>query len=275
MRGLVLSLLFHAGLVVAGIVYLPKAARIVEGARIVPIELVTVSSTTNIRAAAPDPEPEPEPDPEPEPEPPVDAPIEQPPAPVEDPTPAPETVAPEPEPVQPDPEPEIEPEPQPVAPEPDPEPEPQETPEVPAEDSFGDFLNNLDRDLSNESGTATPDEGARRSASGDGERMTATLRDLFHSQAYRCWRSVLDMPYPENLGVVVEVRLERDGTLASPPRVLDEARIRASGNPFWLTAAERGRAAVIECGPYSMPPENYSEWRLIEVNFSVDRDATR
>ena len=57
MRGLVLSLLIHAGILAAGLVYLPRAARVFEDTPIVPIELVTVADETNVRAAAPEPEP--------------------------------------------------------------------------------------------------------------------------------------------------------------------------------------------------------------------------
>ena len=60
MRGLVVSLVVHAGFIAAGVIYLPRAAQLLETTPYVPIELVTLAETTNVTAAAPEPEPEPE-----------------------------------------------------------------------------------------------------------------------------------------------------------------------------------------------------------------------
>ena len=60
MRALFVSLLIHAGIIAAGLIYLPKASQVMENTPIVPVQLVALSERTNVRAAAPDPEPEPE-----------------------------------------------------------------------------------------------------------------------------------------------------------------------------------------------------------------------
>ena len=274
MRGLVFSIFVHAAIIAGGMIYLPRAAHVYDTPLIVPVELVTLSDMTSVRASAPEPEEVEEAAIE-------DETIEDE---IIDPAPAPElepVIEPEVEFI--DTEPEVEPEAEPVVeeePEPEPEPEPvrpepqrvvQPRQETPAEPSLADLLGDLEREVADARTEAgAPDEGVQRRAVGDGARMTATLVDLMRAQTYRCWRTVADMPNPETLGVKVEVRLNRDGSLSAPPQVEDEGRIRASGNPFWQTAAERARAAVIECAPYQLPQESFSEWRLIEVNFQVD-----
>ena len=268
MRGLFVSLLVHGAVIGAGFVYLPRLASEVEEIPFIPIELVTVSNTTNIRAAAPEPEepveetppeeldledeivdPEPLP-PEPEPEPEVEP-------------------EPAPEPFEEDPEPE--PEPEPVEEEPpaaEPEPEPESEPEPPAEPSLADLLGDLEREVNDardESGAV--DDGTRRSSAGNGEDMTATLEAIMTEHIRRCWRISLDAPNPEELAVQVELSLNRDGTLAGAPRLSDPG-VRNSRNPYMRVAAERALTAAIDCQPYPLPPEDYSSWRQITATFT-------
>jgi len=266
--GFFFSVLLHAGVVASALVYFPAASRLASETVVIPIDLVTLSDTTNVRAARPEPEPETEPEPEdtaPEPE------LETQPE-----------ITPEPEPVLPEAEPEIippdpreEPEPEPVRPDPEPEPEPgpepEPEPEAPALD-----LNDLSRlvDRSRETRPANQGEAgeARRSA-GAGTAMTATLQAMAAGQIQRCVRSNADAPSNMDLAVVVQVRLERDGSLAAPPRLLEQRRVMNSTNPFLRVAGERALRAVIECAPYQLPAQNYQEWRLLEVN--VDTQARR
>lgn len=266
MRGLAFSLIIHAGILAAGLIYLPRAVQLVETAPIIPIDLVTVADTTNVRAAAPEPEPEPE----------EEEPVE------EEETIEDEIVDPEPEPVEPEPEPEPEPEvidiapeaeepdPDPVEPEPEPEPvreEPRE--EAPAEPDFFDQLDNLERTVADAQEDRAVDQAdRRRRAVGDGERNTATLQVILRNHLGRCWRNSLDAPNPDELSVEVTLRLNRDGTLSGPPRLTDQSRILASPNPYLRIAGERALRAASICAPYPLPPENYSEWRQITVNFS-------
>ncbi|WP_300540741.1 cell envelope integrity protein TolA [Maricaulis sp.] len=270
MRGVVLSLLVHAGILAAGLVYLPRAAQVFEDTPIVPVELVTVAERTNVRAAAPEPEPEPEeavedtvedeietPEPQPEPE--------------------PEPARAEPEPIDPEPEPEPEPaetQPEPVEEAPEPEPA-RETPPVRPEQrrdttpSLEDMLGNIERQVAEvRRETGTPDEGERRRSAGAGDAMTATLQDLIQSHLARCWRNSLDAPDPDELAVEVVFSLNRNGELAGPPRLVDQARVLNSPNPYLRVAGERALRAATQCAPYPLPPEYYSQWRQITVNFA-------
>lgn len=265
--GLLLSVLLHGGLIASALIAFPQASRFGEELVIVPVELVTLAEQTNVRAARPEPEPEPE------------EPLEE-----QEPEPLtnPEPVAdPEPEIIPPAPEPEIAeaPEPAPAQPEDAPEPEPEPTPPPQPRERpqpQGLDLNSLSRlvDRSREDAAAAGAEaGATRSAAGGGTAMTATLQAMAASQIARCVRSNADAPADMDLRVIVEVRLERDGALAGAPRLLDEGRVLNSPNPFLRVAGERALRAVIDCAPYRLPPENYQQWRLLEVN--VDTQTGR
>lgn len=261
---MLVSLLLHGGLAASALIYFPAASRMASETVIIPVDLVSLSDTTNVRAARVEEELEPE---EVEP----DAPETQ-----------PETLPePEPEPVRPEPEPEIIPpapteepapvEPDPPAPEPEPEPAPEAEPEPePERLDLGDISRLVDRSRQERAVNQGEAGEARRSA-GAGTAMTATLQAMAASQIQRCVRSNADAPMDMDLRVVVEVRLERDGSLASPPRLRDQNRILNSPNPFLRVAGERAVRAVIDCAPYQLPAQNYQEWRLLEVNVDTQR----
>ncbi|WP_291841544.1 hypothetical protein [Maricaulis sp.] len=271
MRGLVLSLFVHAGIIAAGLIYLPRMSSMPESSPVVPIELVTLGETTNIRAARPDPEPvveaeipettieddiaEPEQAPVAEPEPVAPEP-EIIPAPVNDPEPEPEEQAPEPE-----------PEAEPERPQPQPERRPDPRPE-PREPSLNDMLGDLSRSVAETRDNQAADEGATRNAVGNGEEMTATLQVMLRSHLSRCWRASLDAPEPDELAVQLVLDLDRNGELTGPPRIIDQSRVLNSPNPYLRVAGERALRAAVQCQPYPLPPEAYSQWRQIEVNFS-------
>jgi hypothetical protein len=270
-RGLVLSLFVHVGIIAGGFIYLPRMSHVLESAPIVPVELVTLADTTNIRAARPDPEPVEDEVPEET----IDDVIAEPvdaPAPEPDPVEAePEIIDTEPEtPAEPDPEPvdeDPEPEPEPVEADPAPLPERRRDPE-PAEPSLDDILGDLSRSIAENRDPQTADDGARRNAVGNGEEMTATLQVMLRSHLARCWRASLDAPEPDELAVQLVLDLDRNGELTGPPRLTDQSRVLNSPNPYLRVAGERALRAAVQCQPYPLPPEAYSQWRQIEVNFS-------
>lgn len=273
MRGLAVSLLVHAGLIVAGMFYLPRAVQIMETTPYVPIELVTVADTTNVTAASPDPDPEPEPEEElpSEEEPTIEDEIVDPEpvsAPEPEPEPEPEAFDPDPEPVEEEPEPvveEEEPEPEPVRADPRPEPAREE----PEEMDLGAMLANAAASVDAAREEAAADEdSARRRAVGDGQTNTATLQVILQNHLARCWRNSLDAPHPDELAVEVELTLDRNGELAGPPRLIDQNRVLNSTNPYLRVAGERALRAASICAPYPLPPEDYSEWRQITANFA-------
>lgn len=265
--GLIVSLMVHAGLVASALIAFPQSRRLTEELMVVPVELVTLARETNVRAARPEPEPEPEIEPE---------------------TPAPQP-APEPEPAQPEAEPEIippapqdepepEPEPEPTPPEPEPEPEPEPTPaprepepQQPSLD-LGALSQLVDRSRENTAPQGRAEVGETRNQVGPGTAMTASLSAMAASHMNRCIRSNADAPANMDLRISMEIRLERNGRLSVPPRLIDEARIMNSPNSFLRVAGERALRGAIECQPYPLPPEHYAQWRVLRVNVDTQRN---
>lgn len=275
-RALTISLALHGALIVSGLIYFPMAVQPYSSGQVVPVDLVTLSDITNVRARSPDPVEE---TPPPTEETPVETPVQQP---AED-TPPPPPAESEPEAVTPDPtesapeatEPEAEAEPEVEDP-----PAPRETPRTPPQqtqqrtqsnaldlDSLSDLVN---QSRSQPQTNRATEQGDNQRAVGSGTADTATLADLIRSQANRCWRNSRDAPNPERLIVNVQVRLNRDGSLDEAPVASNAARIRSSGDPYWQVAQERALAAIIDCAPYRLPSEQYAQWRLIDVTFRND-----
>ena len=74
-RALAISLALHGALVVSGLIYFPMAVENFSTGHVVPVDLVTLSDTTNVRARAPDPVVE---DQLPEEETPIETPVPEP-----------------------------------------------------------------------------------------------------------------------------------------------------------------------------------------------------
>jgi outer membrane biosynthesis protein TonB len=248
---LFLSLAIHVGFVAAGLIYFPQRLEQYTTSQIVPLELIDeIAPETNL------PEEEVE-----------EIPVEE-----EAPAPPPEDTPPEID-LDAAPETEAEPDPAPVetpAATPEPEAPPQQDmAPAPAPSRSTDSLDSLLGDLASvvdEERAAAPSRNQTRGAQSS-EAIGVTLADSIRSQAQRCWRSSVDAPDPERLIVVVRVRLNRDGSLDGRPEPLNRQAIDLAGDRFWNVARDRALAAIIDCAPYRLPAEYYSEWRRIDVTF--------
>lgn len=278
--GLPLSIVGHVVLITGGLIALPHMARSIDDTPVptVSIDLVTISDETNIRAAVAEEEPEPEPVEE------VEAAIEED-QPEEPPAEEVEETQAEPEPVAEEPEPEPEvidaPEEETVPEEPEPEPEPEPKPEPKKEESFSlDRISSLidkakkdekPKDEREDSGDAPPERAKEeRQAAGLGTELTISEYDALRRRMQDCWRTPVDAPDPDKLAVSVRIQLNRDGTLAAAPRLMDRTRIQLSGDPYLRLAGERAVRAVQQCAPYSfLPADKYSVWREITMNFDA------
>ncbi len=283
--GLFASVLFHLAVIFGGLVWLPSFRKLPDVAPepYIPLDLIKdaeLDLKTSVPAAAPEPVEEEEPEPDlPEPV------VEEEPAPAEEaaepePTPEPE---PEPEPVEEEPAPEPEPEEPEPEPQPDPEP-PKEAPTVkpkPQEDELDlDALSKLiDKERETEQtqqqrdapSQTTEQADEARPAIGAGDRLTASDEAKLKAAMARCWNAsaIIGAPEPEQLLVVIDFELNRDGTLASPPRVVNELQINLSGNRFWRVAQREALSAVSKCAPYDfLPVERYESWKEFRFNFS-------
>ncbi len=286
--GVIASVLFHLAIVGVGLlapsfINLPD----VTPEPYIPLELIAEAELdlkTSVRAAAPKPvaEEQPQPDlPEPEVEE-TPAPVEEKRAPVEE-----LPVEPEPAPVVQEPEPKAEPiKPEPKKADP-PKPAPVKKPEPKNDELDLDALSQLiDKEREKEqpktpsrTPSQTTDEADRaRQAVGAGDRLTASDEAKMRAAIQRCWNtsSIIGAPEPENLVVVIEFELNRDGSLASQPRVANELQINLSGNQFWRVAQREAMSAVVKCAPYTfLPLERYDSWKEFRFNFDPSQMAGR
>ncbi len=288
--GLFASVLLHLAIVGAAFLSLPPGWRPnVTPEPYIPLDLIREAELdlkTSVPAARPEPvveeEPEPDlPDPVVEEEPPAPAePEPEPPSqPEPEPEKAPEVKEPEPEPKKPEVKPEKKPEP------------PKETPNVkpkPKTDELDlDALSQLiDKEREKEqprTQSQTPSQTTEqadkaRPAVGAGDRLTASDEAKMRAAVQRCWNAgtIIGAPEPEKLLVVIDFELNRDGSLSSPPRVVNELQINLSGNQFWRVAQREAVSAVMKCAPYDfLPVERYDTWKEFRFNFDPSQMVGR
>ncbi len=113
--------------------------------------------------------------------------------------------------------------------------------------------------------TPAPREEERDSygySSGQDDRMSANEIDAFIAQVSRCWTPPVGGLGAQNIVVKLHIELQEDGRLARPPQVAN-----SGSSPFFTPAADSAVRAVLQCAPYRMPPEKYSLWRSMLLNF--------
>ena len=109
-----------------------------------------------------------------------------------------------------------------------------------------------------------------RAAIGAGDRLAASEIDKMRAAVSRCWNAsaIIGAPEPEKLVVELDIDLNRDGTLAGAPRVVNALEISLSGNRFWKVAEQNAVRAVQACAPYDFfDPMRYNEWKAFTLNF--------
>lgn len=280
--GLPISFAAHAVFGLAGLIVFGSNLAPAPQARIIPVELFTVSDITNVRAAikAPDEAPAqsevepapvvkpPQPDPEPEPL-------------VVDPEPSPEQLLPPEQLAEVEPEPE--PEPEKVAelePELTPEPETTAEPEIVTPKPLSlDDLQKL-ADLAKTDRSETPDErlltternrieqaAANRAQVGAGTGLSTSYEDAIMRKVYENWQIPAGAPDMENLIVKIRVSLAADGRIEQA-ELSPESRSRMRGDRFYTAAAESALRAVNGAARFAfLPREQYETWRNLTLTF--------
>lgn len=258
----VASLALHAGALALAVVSLPEfmRTRVVEQP-VIPIELIDkaeLSERTSVPAAAPKPKPLPEKKPEPPAEKPPEAPkaeAQKEPEPKKEPPPAEVKKEPEKDPPKKDP----------------PKKDPPKQPDDLDLDALAALIDKSKKDQPAGGPSEATEEAERaREQIGAGDRLTANEIDKMRAAVARCWNAsaILGAPNPENLIVEIDIDLNRDGTLAGAPRVVNAAAIALSGNRFWKVAEQNAVRAVQACQPYDFfDPQRYQEWRAFTLNF--------
>lgn len=275
---LIISFLLHCSLLLAGVVILPSPEEyVVDLAKPIPVDILTISEFTKLRAQTPEPEPVVKPAPE--------EPKEVTPAPPREPEPELEVNTAEteqPAPLEPEvgrePEPKVEPKPEPEkVTETKPVPKPRRRPRAPkkkVEKKKEKF--NPDRiaallDKSPDAkpmpkptpDNATPAPGLQTRLDGSDETVSQDEKDALRKQIERCWSPPIGVLDAGALVVRVRISLKRDGSLSTPPEV-----VNSNASPTFQIAAESAVRAIRRCQPFEMPANKYNIWRDIILNFN-------
>lgn len=148
-------------------------------------------------------------------------------------------------------------------PEPEPEPEPQEEPQ--------DRLQSVLRNVLQNREEPQPRRTQQAARPGPGNALPSSavvnqLGQIIQSKMAYCWRIDPGARNADELFVVMDIELTREGFVLGEPRFADPGRINS--DRFYRAAAENARRAVLDCQPYTeLPQSQYDVWRSIRLRF--------
>ena len=107
-----------------------------------------------------------------------------------------------------------------------------------------------------------PKRPVKGQSSGTQMTMAVNEIDALRAKIAQCWS-----PPPGGLGadvIIIKLRLQlnEDGSLIGYPTVAN-----SGGSPFFQAAADSAVRAVFQCQPYELPSEKYAVWRDLILNF--------
>ncbi len=276
--GIPISFTLHAAFLGGGIFLFNETPYIPEDNLIVPVDIIDISKETNVKAAVKRREPEAERE--------IDIPAAETPldnADVKDEASKQAETLPEPVkdvPVETAAEPSVDISPETKTPDELPEDTPENLVEAPETPSFSldDLSALIDRSrdsqpeanqqkvLQSEETLYAFADAARRGA-GAGDGLALSQIDALRAAMYKCWRIPADAKDPESLIIPVEVKLHRDGHIASV-NLKNAGAIYGSPNPYMKVAADNALRAVSKCAPYDfLPVEDYDSWKHMTLTF--------
>jgi outer membrane biosynthesis protein TonB len=113
---------------------------------------------------------------------------------------------------------------------------------------------------------ASPQAATGSTAARSDQPLSMSEIDAIRTQIQRCWNVPAGARDARDLRIQIRLSLNKDGSLRGEPEIVD--RLRASTDPFYRTAAESARRAVLQCSPLkNLPPDKYERWRDIELVF--------
>ena len=274
--GAFVSALLHGSVIALAVIAWPRLMPPIElPDQIVPVDILPPSDETNIAPQVKSEEPPPLPTPQPPPPPP------EPPA-----QSAAELAPPPPDAVEALPMPEVQPSPPvPLKPIPAPpvqrfamaHPRTKPKPEKTKPDFDINQIAGLVDKLAKEPKPQTPPAptkpaAAARTMAGVGAQtaMTESEIDALKAQLAKCWNVPVGAPDPAALVFRVKMFLNQDGTVASPPQLLDQGGL---GDPYFRAAADSAIRAVKMCEPYKLPAEKYQAWSEVTITFDPTKMA--
>lgn len=94
-------------------------------------------------------------------------------------------------------------------------------------------------------------------------RMTSEYLQQLRDHLGRCWDVPASIRGRSELTITTQFQLNRDGSLAGEPIVLNR-----SSNPLFMEASRSVVAAIRKCQPFAfLPAPAYEEWRQVIVDF--------
>jgi outer membrane biosynthesis protein TonB len=245
-----------------------------------PVDLVSISEFTELRAGSKTAKPAPEQKQKAEKVAESKPVTESEKKPVEKPEPKKEAAAPPPPPPEPKPtEPKAEQKPEPKAEEVRvPEPPKKPAPPKPAEQVKPQNQQAKQRDFNPDRIAALLDkrEPTRQRATGETPSPVATLGvttgtaarlsqseiDALRAQIQACWNPPVGAENAQELIVRLRIQFRPDGTLSAEPELMNRGT-----SSYFRVATESAMRAVRRCQPYTMPSAKYDIWKDVEVTF--------
>lgn len=120
------------------------------------------------------------------------------------------------------------------------------------------------RKLAELASLGAPSASARRMS----PTLMAAMESWFENRFQNCWDQPITVPPGPKYVPEIRVPLNRDGSLAGPPTL-----INPPSNPAWRPLAESAMRAVRECNPLPVPAKfkpYYDEWKGRIVRFNDD-----
>jgi hypothetical protein len=123
--------------------------------------------------------------------------------------------------------------------------------------------------LEEQASGAAPDAPRREAygaPEGRDQRMGGDDIAAFRAQISRCWSPPVGGLGGDAIIVKLRIMLDEDGTLTRPPELANDFN-----SPFFRPAADSAIRAVLQCQPYRLPPEKFSQWRDMLLTFDPSR----
>jgi hypothetical protein len=97
--------------------------------------------------------------------------------------------------------------------------------------------------------------------------QAATLEQAIRAQIAPCWNPPIGGADVAQMTAVLKIRLNRDGSVASPPDFVSQTGSTAGNQAYARAFVESARRAVLRCAPLQLPEDLFAHWREFELNF--------
>jgi outer membrane biosynthesis protein TonB len=98
---------------------------------------------------------------------------------------------------------------------------------------------------------------------GRAAQLSQSEIDALRKRLGECWNPPAGAANGGQLKVVLRVLFKPDATVATPPQL-----VAATASPFGPAMAESAKRAILTCQPFTMlRPDHYEQWKDIEITF--------